>query len=240
MLNHAFPQVRPASISVGATGEDIGCEEVGAKVFGDERPAHELGDGEGLEEGELLGDEGELGVEVDTVEEVVLLVVVGGEDNVVDYALEGLEGLVAGLGGREGTNTPQLVLIIQNHLRIIDGAIVLARIQILAILLRQLNLLIIELELQVGHIVVLNVLCRDLAGQDSSLCPVALLYAKLHLLENKVRLLPPVHGAEGLDLELAEDAGRAGEVALGFLDVREDAGDAGTFDFDENLFPSAS
>ena len=61
-----------------------------AELLGDLGPAHELVDGEELEE---LGVEGHLrvtGVAEDAVEEVVLLVVVRSEDDEVDDALEGL------------------------------------------------------------------------------------------------------------------------------------------------------
>ena len=57
---------------------------------GDEGPAHELGDGEEFEEGGFLGDESVTGFGVDAVEEVVLFVVMGCEDDVVDDSLEDL------------------------------------------------------------------------------------------------------------------------------------------------------
>jgi hypothetical protein len=40
------------------------------------------------------------------------------------------------------------------------------------------------------------------------------------LLKDELGLLSPGHGAEGLDLELAEDVGRRVDVALLLLDVR--------------------
>lgn len=60
------------------------------KQLGDFGPAHEFVDGEELEE---LGFEGDLGVAriaEDAVQEVGLLIVVGGEDHVVDNSLEDL------------------------------------------------------------------------------------------------------------------------------------------------------
>lgn len=60
---------------------------MGAEFLGYHWPAHELGDGKELEE---LGIKGELyiaGIELDAVEEVGLLIVVGSEDDEVDYAL---------------------------------------------------------------------------------------------------------------------------------------------------------
>ena len=43
---------------------------MGSEALGDHRPAHELGDGEGLEEFFLFGNEGVAGIGVDAVEEV--------------------------------------------------------------------------------------------------------------------------------------------------------------------------
>ncbi len=64
---------------------------MGAEAFGDDGPAHELGDGEGFEQLLLVGDEGVAGVGVYAVEKVGLLVIVGCEEDVVDDSLEDLE-----------------------------------------------------------------------------------------------------------------------------------------------------
>lgn len=64
---------------------------------GNERPAHKFGDGEEFEEGGFLGDEGISCVSVNAVEEVGLLVIVGGKDDVVDYSLENLEMTISAL-----------------------------------------------------------------------------------------------------------------------------------------------
>ena len=61
---------------------------MGAEALGDDGPAHELGDGKGFEQLLLVGDEGVSGVGVDAMEKVGLLVVVRGEEDVVDYSLE--------------------------------------------------------------------------------------------------------------------------------------------------------
>lgn len=66
---------------------------MGAEAFGDYRPAHEFGDGEGFEQLLLVGDERVAGVGVDAVEKVGLLVVVRCEENVIDDSLEDLEVL---------------------------------------------------------------------------------------------------------------------------------------------------
>lgn len=71
----------------GRGGEDVGGAEVGAEAFGDDRPAHEFRDGEGLEQLLLVGDEGVAGVRVYAVEKVGLLVVVRCEEDVVDDSL---------------------------------------------------------------------------------------------------------------------------------------------------------
>ena len=40
----------------GSGGEDVGGAKVGAEAFGNDGPAHEFGDGEGLEQLLLVGD----------------------------------------------------------------------------------------------------------------------------------------------------------------------------------------
>ena len=76
---------------------------MGAEALGNDGPAHEFGDGEGLEQLLLVGDERVAGVGVYAVEKVGLLVVVGCEKNVVDDPLEDLEAVncrnkVVGMG----------------------------------------------------------------------------------------------------------------------------------------------
>ena len=64
---------------------------MGAEALGNHGPAHEFGDGEGLEQLLLVGDERVARVGVYAVEKVGLLVIVRCEKNVVDYSLEHLE-----------------------------------------------------------------------------------------------------------------------------------------------------
>ena len=95
VLDDAFSEILPAGLSfgvvfVGDGGEDVGGAEVVAEAVGDDGPAHEFGDGEGLDEFSFFGDEGVASVGVDAVEEVGLLVVVGGEEDEEDYSLEDL------------------------------------------------------------------------------------------------------------------------------------------------------
>ena len=95
VLDDAFAEVEVAGMGFGVfgrghVGEDVGGAEVGAKFLGDNGPAHEFGDGEEFEELGFGRDEGIAGVGMDAVEEVRLLVVVGGEDDVKDYSLEDL------------------------------------------------------------------------------------------------------------------------------------------------------
>ena len=66
---------------------------MGAEALGNDGPAHEFGDGEGLEQLLLVGDERVAGVGVYAVEKVGLLVVVGGEKDIVDDPLEDLEAV---------------------------------------------------------------------------------------------------------------------------------------------------
>lgn len=63
---------------------------MGAKTLGDNGPAHQLRDGEDLEELLLMGNEGIASLGVDAVEEVGLFVIVRGEKDVVNYSLEDL------------------------------------------------------------------------------------------------------------------------------------------------------
>ena len=64
---------------------------MGPKSLGNNRPAHEFRDSEGFEELLLIKHEGVAGVGVDTVEEVRLLVIVRGEEDVIDDSLEDLD-----------------------------------------------------------------------------------------------------------------------------------------------------
>jgi len=64
---------------------------VGTELFGDDGPAHEFGDGEEFEELLFEGYEGIARIRVDAVKQVGLFVVVGGEDNVINYSLENLK-----------------------------------------------------------------------------------------------------------------------------------------------------
>ena len=96
MFNDALSKILPSCVSLGVfrilgRRENVCGAEMGPEALGDDGPAHEFGDGEGLEEFFLFGDFGVAGVGVDAVEEVGLFVVVGGEEDVVDYSLEDLK-----------------------------------------------------------------------------------------------------------------------------------------------------
>lgn len=98
VFDDALAEVLPARVSFriflvrgrGGGGEDVGGAEVVAEALGDDGPAHEFGDGEGLEQLLFVGDEGVAGVGMYAVEKVGLLVVVRCEENVVDDSLEDL------------------------------------------------------------------------------------------------------------------------------------------------------
>ena len=95
MLDDALTKIHIAGVSFGVMGggggvEDVGGAEVRAVFLGDDGPAHEFGDGKEFEEGGFRRDEGVAAVEVDAVEKVGLFVVVGGENDVIDYSLENL------------------------------------------------------------------------------------------------------------------------------------------------------
>lgn len=99
VLDDPFAEIEVTSVGFGifgrgGVGENVGSAEMRAEFFGDDGPAHEFGDGEEFKELGFGGDEGVAGVGLDAVEEVGLFVVVGGEDDVVDYTLENLEKLV--------------------------------------------------------------------------------------------------------------------------------------------------
>jgi hypothetical protein len=61
---------------------------VRAKLLGNHGPAHQLGDGKELHQAGFLGDLRQSRVLLDAVQEVGLFIIVGREDNVVDYAGE--------------------------------------------------------------------------------------------------------------------------------------------------------
>lgn len=188
----------------------------------------------------MLLDESEVGVSVDAVKEVGLLVIVGGEDDVKDDSFKDLFpiSITAMLAwGTEIAYALQLCRIF-NHTRCaIHRSIVLANVDVFIILLRQLDLLVVELELQVRYLNIVEVLCRDLPRENRGLCEVTTLNTQLDLLQDEICLFPPVHRPKGLDLELTKDVSCAREVVSGLANVREDTGYAGALDFDEDLNP---
>lgn len=111
----------------------------------------------------------------------------------------------------------------------------LADIQVLLILFRQLNLLIVEFQFQVRDLGIVEILCRYLSPKDRRLCEISTFDTKLDLFEDKLGLFPPIHGSEGLNLELAQDIGGASKIASFLPDVRKDTGYTGSFDFDKDL-----
>ena len=80
-----------------------------------------------------------------------------------------------------------------------------------------------------------QVLRTDLPAQNAGLRPVSTLDTELDLGEDELRLFSPLHGAERLDLQLAEDVGRSLEVALLLLDIGQDFGDSRSLDLDKDL-----
>jgi hypothetical protein len=96
VFNDALAQVLPPVVGLGigrlAWGgvEDISGEQMRSEYAGDFRPAHELVDSEEAEKLGVLGHQGVAGVLVNAVEQVVLLVVVWGENDEVDDPLENL------------------------------------------------------------------------------------------------------------------------------------------------------
>lgn len=188
----------------------------------------------------MLLYESEVGVSVDAVKEVGLFVIVGGEDDIKDNSFKNLFpiSITAMLAcGAEIAYTLQLRRIF-NHTRCaIHRPIVLANIDVFIFLLRQLDLLVVELELQVGYLNIVEVLCRDLPRENRGLCEVTTLNTQLDLLQDEIRLFPSVHRPKGLDLEFTKDISCTGEVASGLTNVREDTGYAGALDFDKDLNP---
>ena len=96
VLDDALPEILPSlmCLLIGTLGaiEYISAGKVGTEHLGDFGPSHEFVDGEEFEE---LGFQGHLsvaGVSLDAVQEVGLFVVVGGEDDEIDDALESLGG----------------------------------------------------------------------------------------------------------------------------------------------------
>lgn len=205
VLDDALAQVLPPRVrfrvlggvfaAAGGGGEDVRGAEVAAVGRGDDGPAHEFGDGELFEEALLLGDKGVAAVGVDAVQEVGLLVVVGGEDDVVDDALEDGVELVGGFF---------------DGLRVEDLSVVLADVEVFVVVFREGNLLFVVAQLEVRDVVFFldrgivgaallfllfpffvllfdflgclfwfprKLPCTDLSAEDAGLCPIALFYA---------------------------------------------------------------
>jgi hypothetical protein len=111
----------------------------------------------------------------------------------------------------------------------------LADIQVLLILFRQLNLLIVEFQFQVRDLGIVEILCRYLSPKDGRLCEISTFDTKLDLFEDKLGLFPPIHGSEGLNLELAQNIGGASKVASFLPDGRKNTGYTGSLNFDKDL-----
>ncbi len=100
VLDDALAQVLPpleglvlVVVVVGLVVEDVGARQVGPEHARHLGPAHELVNGEELEQLGVVGHHRVARVLVDPVQEVVLLVVVGREDDEVDDALQDLLGV---------------------------------------------------------------------------------------------------------------------------------------------------
>ena len=142
--------------------------------------------------------------------------------------LAGLEVLVLVLGQRD-------LLLVVGQLQV--GSVVLLDLghllAALPLLLASLGLLLQLLGRLLGF--PRQVAGADLAAQNGGLCPVVVLDAESHLCEDELGLLPSLHGAKRLDLQLAQNFHGRLLVALLLLDVRQDAGHAGALDLDEDL-----
>ena len=123
---------------VGGGGEDVCGAEVRAVSFCDDGPAHEFGDGELFEEALFFGYQGVAAVGVDAVQEVGLLVVVRGEDDVVDYALQDGVQLFGG---------------VFDGLGIKDLAVVFADVEVFVVVFGEGDLLFVVSEFEVRDVV---------------------------------------------------------------------------------------
>lgn len=113
----------------------------------------------------------------------------------------------------------------------------LARIQIPVFALGEGDLLLVVSQFErCGVLGALEVLGADLSAEDARLRPVLGVYAEANLVEYELGLLFAVHGAEGLDLQLAEDVTGGLDIAIVvFFQIRQNLGDSGTLDLDEDL-----
>jgi hypothetical protein len=73
---------------LGLGVEDVGVAQVRAELLGDHGPAHQLGDGKELHQTGFLGDLRQSRVLLDAVQEIRLLIIVRGKNNIVDNAGE--------------------------------------------------------------------------------------------------------------------------------------------------------
>lgn len=143
-----------------------------------------------------------------------------------------------------GTHIPVVVTygleerrIVLHGLDLKNLPVMLACIQIPVFALRQDDLLLIVPEFQ-GRCVggALQILCADLPAEDASLTPILCLDTEGDLIKDELCLFLPVHGAESLNLQLAENiTGRLDIAIVVLLEVRENLGDTGTLNLDENL-----
>ena len=165
VLDDAFAQILPAGVGFGVEGggsvrgrgrEDVGAAEVGAEAFRDDGPSHEFGNGEQFEEGGVRREEAVAGVGMDAVEEVGLLVVVRGEDYVVNYTLEDLKreiSWVLDVICGEGTNGVELLGVFFDGFGVEDLAVMFADFEVFVVVFGKGDLLLIVAEFEVRHVV---------------------------------------------------------------------------------------
>ena len=91
MLNDTFAKILPALegllIRTGVGVKDIGTAKVWTKKLRHFRPSHEFLNGEEFEKLGFLRNLCVAGIFVYAVKEIVLFVIVGGEDDIVDNSL---------------------------------------------------------------------------------------------------------------------------------------------------------
>lgn len=127
--------------------------------------------------------------------------------------------------------------IVLHGLDLKNFPVMLACVQIPVLALRQDDLLLVVSQFQ-GRCVcgTLQVLCADLPAEDASLTPILCLDTEGDLIKYELCLLLSIHRSKSLNLQLAEDiTGRLDIAIVVLLEVRENLGDTGTLDLDEDL-----
>eukprot|EP00047_Mylnosiga_fluctuans_P002921 m.226584 g.226584 ORF g.226584 m.226584 type:complete len:360 (-) comp11444_c0_seq1:247-1326(-) len=224
VLGHALLQVLDQFRRALAVQRGVRLQ--GGAVAGlEDAPRVDLARCHGRDQGLVVGHLLQLGLRLHARKEIRLLVVVGRENDEEHRVLDEAGPLVRAALDRR---------------RLQQRAAVLADVKVAVVQARQLDHQAIVLALQVICGGILEEAHADLLADDLRPHNVAPRQAQAHLLEDELDFFTAVHGAKRLDLELVQDIGSGGNVALLLLNLGQLHRQPCTLDLHVNLARSDS